>query len=437
MARLTPASLRHRLLCCTSRYVCLNLARPVSSASIRPKALKAKPNNGPEFEMPQITFYEQDENMKSPPRRVGAISTLEELKQHQAELEALEDEEEAELNSRDPASRIKALKGLLNDPEMRDLHPQIQQMQRELDPDAPELRKGFDKQEEFLDKKLKLDVLESLIDDPEMRQYRDVFRELQDEIRSGKLKAGDEELVLGDPTMLSDSTDTITDFKNADSEGLKAMLEAVEGKMDYSDEDGVAASFDSEMQKMIEDFEDETLEETLNDEELKSKLLEIVEGNGEDKTLAETLNDENQPDIEISGARDISQTPAPSVLPIKERIVTAEADPEHKAALQRLVIDLPRPHSSNPRLKQLNEVLRTAYMGANEDIRKALWRAYTKAKAGVPGLLERIPDDAWDMLWYSQAVKWSSNSNREEHLGILNHDLKTVGRDGPPTKQLA
>ena len=437
MARLTPASLRHRLLCRTSRHACPNHARPVSSASTRPKALKAKPNNGLEFEMPQITFYEQDENMKSPPRRVGAISTLEELKRHQAELEALEDEEEAELNSRDPVSRMKALKGLMNDSEMRDLHPQIQQMQRELDPDAPELRKGFDKQEEFLDKKLKLDVLESLIEDPEMRQYRDVFRELQDEIRSGKLKAGDEELVLSDPTMLSDSTDTITDFKNADSEGLKAMLEAVEGKMDYSDKDGVAASFDSEMQKMIEDFEDETLEETLNDEELKSKLLEIVEGNGEDKNLEETLNDRNQPDAELSGARDISQTPAPSVLPIKERIVTAEADPEHKFALQRLVIDLPRPHSSNPRLKQLNEVLRTAYMGANEDIRKALWRAYTRAKAGVPGLLERIPDDAWDMLWYSQAVKWSSNSNREEHLRILSYDLKTVGRNGPPTKQPA
>ena len=80
MARLTPPSLRHRLLCCTSRHICLNLARPVSSASTRPKALKAKPNNGPEFEMPQITFYEQDENMKSPPRRVGAISTLKELK---------------------------------------------------------------------------------------------------------------------------------------------------------------------------------------------------------------------------------------------------------------------------------------------------------------------------------------------------------------------
>jgi hypothetical protein len=215
------------------------------------------------------------------------------------------------------------------------------------------------------------------------------------------------------------------------------MLEAVEGKMGYSDKDSVAASFDSEMQKVIEDFEDETLKETLSDEELKLKLLEIVEGNSEVKTLEETLNNGDRPDIELSGAWDISQTPTPSVLPIKERIVTAKADPEHKAALQRLVIDLPQPHSSNPRLKQLNEVLRTAYMGANEDIRKALWRAYTRAKAGVPGLLERIPDDAWDMLWYSQAVKWSSNSNREEHLRILSYDLKTVGRDGPPTKQPA
>lgn len=391
--------------------------------------------------MPQITFYEQDENMRSPPRRVGAINTLEELKRHQAELQALEEEEEAELNSQDLASRMKALKGLMDNPEMKDLHPQIRQMQRELDPGSTELRKGFDKQEEFLDRKLKLDVLESLMEDLEMREYRDVLQELQDEIRSGDLKAGDEEFVLSDPTMPGDSMGATADLKNADSNSLNAMLEAIEGKMDRPDDDSVAASFDSELQKMIEGFDDETLEETLNDEELKLKVLEVIEGNGlgneQDKNLEEILNDEDHLETELSGPRDLLQTPAPAVLPIKERIVAAQADPEHKAALQRLVIELPQPYSSNPRLKQLNEVLRAAYMGANEDIRKALWRAYTRAKAGVPGLLERIPDDVWDMLWYSQAVKWRSNSNREEHLRILSHDLKTVGKDGPPTKEPA
>ena len=132
----------------------------------------------------------------------------------------------------------------------------------------------------------------------------------------------------------------IIDFKNIDSESLIAILEAVKGRMDYLNEDSITALFNSKMQKIIEDFKDETLKEILNNKELKLKLLEIVKGNSKDKNLKEILNDRNQSNTELSGTWDILQTPAPSVLPIKECIVTAEADPEHKSALQCLVIDL-------------------------------------------------------------------------------------------------
>jgi hypothetical protein len=116
----------------------------------------------------------------------------------------------------------------------------------------------------------------------------------------------------------------------------------------------------------------------------------------------------------------------------KERLQIAENDPEHIAALRRLRINLVPPFNISPAVKSLNDALRLSYLGASDDVRRILWRSYTKART-IPTLLQSIPDDAWDMLWYSQAVTWGSNQNRENHMTILMRDLQSVGKDGPPT----
>jgi hypothetical protein len=116
----------------------------------------------------------------------------------------------------------------------------------------------------------------------------------------------------------------------------------------------------------------------------------------------------------------------------RERLVAVEKDPEHLAALRRLQVHLLPPFNVSPALKSLNESLKLAYLGASDDVRRVLWRSYMRART-VPTLLQNIPEDAWDMLWYSQAVTWRSNQNRQSHMRILLRDLNSVGREGPPT----
>ncbi|KAF2280789.1 uncharacterized protein EI97DRAFT_428894 [Westerdykella ornata] len=116
----------------------------------------------------------------------------------------------------------------------------------------------------------------------------------------------------------------------------------------------------------------------------------------------------------------------------KQRLRMVENDPEHLEALEQLRVDLPPPFNAHPALKSLNQALKLAYLGASDDVRRILWRSYMRARE-VPTLLQNIPDDAWDILWYSQAVNWASNQNRDAHLKLLMADLRTVDKEGPPT----
>jgi hypothetical protein len=153
---------------------------------------------------------------------------------------------------------------------------------------------------------------------------------------------------------------------------------------------------------------------------------------------------------------------------IKNRLKDVEQDPAHQERIRKLMVVLPdtkklmydwddeeRYYNKDPeftqetseawfadgtklpfvhgRLKELNTALITSYVGANPEIRELLWIAYQRAKE-IPGVLESIPDDAWDMIYHSQNVRWKSNMHREEHIKIIEEDLKKVGRDGPPTK---
>jgi hypothetical protein len=134
-----------------------------------------------------------------------------------------------------------------------------------------------------------------------------------------------------------------------------------------------------------------------------------------------------------AGAPDPNTLPAAELATLQERYQQAQRDPEHVSALRRLRINLLPPFHVHPAVKQLNQILKFAYLGANDDVRRILWRAYNKARA-VPTLLESIPDDAWDMIYYSQAVAWKSNQNRDDHLTLILDDLHSLGRDGPPTR---
>jgi hypothetical protein len=117
---------------------------------------------------------------------------------------------------------------------------------------------------------------------------------------------------------------------------------------------------------------------------------------------------------------------------LKERMQIAKQDPEHAAALENLRVDLLPPFNISPALKSFNQAIELAYIGANDDIRRILWRSYMKART-LPTFLQNMSDEAWDILYYSQAVTWGSNQNRTDHLRMLLKDLRSLGRNGPPT----
>ncbi|KAH7131884.1 hypothetical protein B0J11DRAFT_209963 [Dendryphion nanum] len=121
-----------------------------------------------------------------------------------------------------------------------------------------------------------------------------------------------------------------------------------------------------------------------------------------------------------------------NLVTFSQRIFVAENDPEHVAALRRLEINLLPPFHVAPAIRHFNQALKLAYVGASDDVRRILWRSYCKARL-IPTFLQSLSDDAWDILWYSQAVNWPSNQNRSDHLTILLGDLQAVGKDGPPT----
>ncbi|KAF2647302.1 hypothetical protein K491DRAFT_784815 [Lophiostoma macrostomum CBS 122681] len=208
------------------------------------------------------------------------------------------------------------------------------------------------------------------------------------------------------------------------------------------DSDTPMESFDFEkLRKDIERLNKETPPEPPEEEKLDPQLEALVNRIMDDPSLMEKLAlakqalDETQADLTTRVqpcAPDPETLDKSRLTSYRQRLKMAENNPEHIAGLRRLRIDLLPPFSVSPALKSLNQALQLAYLGASDDVRRVLWRAYNKART-VPTLLRSIPDDAWDMLWYSQAVTWRSNQNRTNHLRILLHDLNSVGRDGPPT----
>ncbi|KAF9692567.1 hypothetical protein EKO04_009763 [Ascochyta lentis] len=171
------------------------------------------------------------------------------------------------------------------------------------------------------------------------------------------------------------------------------------------------------------------VDKIMEDPQLMEKLLYIQKLIAE-HTPTKDPNDLTQIDHEV--APDPYELEDSRTATLAQRMAAARADPEHSAALRRLRVRLQPPFNISPALKSFNQALEFAYIGANDDVRRVLWRSYQKARS-LPTFLPNLSDEAWDILYYSQAVTWRGNQNRTSHLKMLLGDLQKVGRDGPPT----
>jgi hypothetical protein len=243
-----------------------------------------------------------------------------------------------------------------------------------------------------------------------------------------------------DPELESEFAEMERNLSNEDDWATDVFDE--DGELDTDKMEAAIARF-SQLELEQDDEGNEGEDDYLTPEEradpaLKAKIDKILE----DPNLHQKLEIVKK---YMSGAlgffHSAQSAPDPSTLSpaemttLQEQLKIAESDPEHLMALRRLRVNMVPPYNAHPFLGPLNEALKLAYVGANDDVRRILWRAYRKART-IPGLLKAIPDDAWDLLWYSQAVDWKSNQNRRNHLGILLGDLDSVGKQGPPNKMM-
>jgi hypothetical protein len=379
--------------------------------------------------MPKITFYEQDADRQTVPLKVDSIETPEELRRYQAEATRLEN-----VDTEDPDTRKDLFKNLLKDPDFAEASTELRSLRMDM-------TGKWGKEERELDLRMKREVIADLLQDPEMAGQREELRQILKELPNMQV----EEEELGEAELREEmkELEAISDgplVEGISDEALIGELGKIDKELD-----------DRELKKEFEEFETEhkgqaedMLRELTAYEKSKGFKPKAGEDYGGDSTSGREIanfsgEDHSSTSVEstaASGSSNVERasidTDPNAILTIEERIELAQRDPEHRAALHRLAL---RPES-DPAIKHLNAVLRTAYMGANEDVRKALWRAYSRAKR-VPRFLEMIPNDAWDMLWYSQAVKWKGNQNREEHMAVLRKDLESLGMDGPPTPEEA
>lgn len=244
-------------------------------------------------------------------------------------------------------------------------------------------------------------------------QMRDVMKSAGiDDGLSAELDA----IVNADAEDTDDHGDTVDAEKLANELEQLAQLEASKPGFNANiveDEENVSAELQAKVDKIMED------------PRLMEKLIHIQQLIAErQKSDLSTIPHETAPDpYELDDTRTAT---------LKERMHIAKADPEHAAALARLHVKLRPPFNIAPALKSFNQAIEFAYIGANDDIRRILWRTYLKART-LPTFLQNLSEDAWDIIYYSQAVTWGSNQNRHSHLKILLADLKSLGRDGPPT----
>jgi hypothetical protein len=414
------------------------------------------------------------DSLLSNPNFAELTEELKDIKQgikSKEELEAMdeEDAQEAEASSKEFNAGLRmatheALQELIDDPDIGDAKADLQEVIDKMpeleDIDSPEfqqvLQKAVAKLEGNEAMRKKIAALDQGLDDADLeKEWEEYQRNTSDAITEAETP--DDDLDMPTPEDMQDVDKLLHQMRDVmkslgGDSNLEAELDAAlrEDPTGMQDQEGVferemdpeelaeelkklAISKASQPPEMEEEEEDVPAElqakvdKIMEDPKLMEKLMYIQKLISEHKPQPgdlTTVAHETAPDpYELDDSRTAT---------LKERMAMARQDPEHSAALDRLCVNLPPPFNISPALKSFNQAIQFAYIGANDDIRRVLWRSYQKARS-LPTFLQNISDDAWDILYYSQAVTWSSNQNRQTHLKILLADLNSLGRDGPPT----
>lgn len=103
-----------------------------------------------------------------------------------------------------------------------------------------------------------------------------------------------------------------------------------------------------------------------------------------------------------------------------------------------LHIQLPLFEEDDVSLARLNACIReAAKKPLDEEVRRELWRWYSRCKQSLSSLLQIIPDDAWRVIWASQQHVSPLNRDRTAHLKILAEDILASGHLLGPDQQLS
>ncbi|KAG9196645.1 hypothetical protein G6011_01766 [Alternaria panax] len=392
------------------------------------------------------------------------IKSKEELQQLE-EQDAIEaDKESKKFNAGLRTATLRILQDIVRDPDIgdakADLQACIDQMPEVEDMDKPEfqamLNKAMGKLEANEAMQNKVAAMSEQLSGPRLdAEWQEYQRNTEDAI--AEAEAPDDDLAMVTPEDMQDVDKLLHQMRDvmkslgSDSD-LEAELDAAldEDSTLSPDQEGVferemdpqelaeelkklVESKASQPQQLVEDEDDVPAElqakvdTIMKDPRLMEKLMyiqKLINQNKQQKDALATIAHTSAPDpYQLEDSRTVT---------LKERMAAALQDPEHSAALQQLRVHLPAPFNISPALKSFNQAMEFAYIGANDDIRRILWRSYQKART-LPTFIQNISDEAWDILYYSQAVTWRSNQNRENHLRIILADLKRLGRDGPPT----
>ena len=388
-----------------------------------------------------------------------AFVSKEEQQRHNEEAAAEEESEIAEVNEAMRNTIKESIEELINDPdvgeEKADLQAVLDKLPTIEDFEDPEFQTLMDTATEKVNRNPKLHaklVASSENESPEAKAEREEFEKYLEEMAAEEEGEGKEE--LDEEMSEKEINDLMLEMRGmlkGISEGggldkdLETMLSAdSEGGELAGDDDGPARV--EELKRLAEQLgvvepkaeeADEHLppalaaqvDKLMADPRIMEKL-EFIEKLIDEATPEKDPNDLTQIDAEL--APDPYEMEDARTATLEQRMASARADPEHSAALRRLRVKLQPPYNISPALKSFNQAIEFAYIGANDDVRRVLWRSYQKART-LPTFLQSLSDDAWDILYYSQAVTWAGNQNRTNHLKEMLQDLATVGRSGPPT----
>lgn len=292
----------------------------------------------------------------------------------------------------------------------------LQQQEQEWAKQEQELRQAIDE----LETKDPAPAVDNIYDEDDLvRQMQDVLKDL----------GGDPDLELELEEMLSEEEADDGDLESRDlqPEELVKELQKLTEKEDVQRQLKLDLRTQRDAEENIPAEIQAKVDKIMADPKLMEKLMyikSVIEENERQKADITSIAHEVAPDpYQLDPSRTTT---------LQERLDVVRSDPEHMEAINRLHVKLNPPFNIAPALKAFNQAIEMAYVGANDDIRRVLWRTYQKART-LPTFMQNMSDDAWDILYYSQAVTWGSNQNRQDHLRVLITDLRSMGRDGPPT----